>query len=164
MTTPTETMQAVLLQELEALHTRIAATVLGLDEDGLAWQPAPTLWSVHDLIRHAAAEERRWIGEGVANIPAADEGRFAMLALSSGQPVDRSLLELGTVGQVSQLILTNLSPTQWGEERRIGGQIVTVAGCVLRALIELSRILGHVEATAQMWDTRSIVVDSGGNA
>ncbi len=153
MTTPTETMQAVLVQALESLHTRIAATVLGLDEEALSWQPAPTLWSVHDLIRHAATEERRWIGEGVANIPAADEGRFAVLALSSGQPVDHFLLELGSVGQVSQLILSNLSPSEWGDERRAGGQIITVAGCVLQALIELSRILGQIEATSQLWDT-----------
>ncbi len=155
MTTPTETMQAVLEQALESLHTRIAATVLGLDEDALSWQPAPTLWSVHDLIRHAATEERRWIGEGVANIPAADEGRFAMLALSSGQPVDHSLFELGSVGQVSSLILINLGSAEWGAERRVGGQILTVAGCVLQAVIELSRILGQIEATSQLWDTRA---------
>ena len=51
--------------------------------------------------------------------------------------------------------LANLAPAQWGEERMVGGQIVTVAGCTLQALIELGRILGQIEATSQLWDTRA---------
>ncbi len=145
-------MRSSLARALEDLHTRIAATILGLDQAALEWQPAPVMASLRELVRHAAASERRWIGDGVAHIPAADEGRFSMLALSSGQATDHALFELGSVGQVSQLILSNLSPAEWGAQRQIDGQVMTVADCVLRTLVELARVLGHLESVAQLWD------------
>lgn len=146
-------MQATLAQALEDLHTRIAATILGLDEAALAWQPSQALPSVRDLIRHAATEERRWIGEGVANIPATDESSYAVIQFSSGQAADNALFELGSVGQVSQMILGRLGPTDWEEVRSVEGHSITVAGCVLQTLIELSRILGHIESISHLWDT-----------
>jgi hypothetical protein len=149
------TMQSSLAQALEDLHTRIAATVLALDETALEWQPSPVFASFRELIRHAAAEERRWIGDGVANMPAGDDAHFSMLALSGRLPANHALFELGSVGQVSQMILNNLAPADWGAQRQVDGQMVTVADCVLRALVELARVLGHVELMAQLWDARA---------
>ncbi len=154
---PTDnTMHSTLVQCLQDLHTRIAATILELDEDALNWQPAPATQSVHDLLRHAANEERRWVGEGIGNIPVADESRFAMIQLASGQPVDKSLDEVGGVGQVRQMILGNLSPTDWEDTRSVSGRTVTVATCVLQTLVELARILGHIESTCQLWNTMNV--------
>lgn len=148
-------IQTSMVRALEDLHTRIAATVLGLDEAALNWQPNPTMSSLRDMIIHAAGHERRWIGEGVASIPAADEGRFGMLALSSGQPPDHALFELGSVGQVSQMILTNLAANEWDAPRQVDGRATTVAGCILYTLVELGRVLGHMENTAQLWEARA---------
>jgi hypothetical protein len=154
-------IQTSMAQALEDLHTRIAAVVLGLDEAALNWQPTPAMSSLHGMIAHAAAQERRWIGEGVANIPAADEGRLAVLALSAGQPADRALFELGSIGQVSQMILANLATHEWDALRQVDGRVTTVAGCVLQTLVELGRVLGHMENTAQLWETRAPQANSG---
>jgi hypothetical protein len=144
-------MQSSLVQALEDLHTRIAATALGLDAAALNWQPTPAMLSLRGMIIQAASLEYQWIGEGVGGVPAAEAGRSGMPAQSAGQLPHHALFDLGSVGQISQTILVRLPPSEWASPRQVGGRITTVADCVLQTLIELSRVLGHMENVAQLW-------------
>jgi hypothetical protein len=153
MTDAINIMQSSLVQALEDLHTRIAVTALGLDVAALNWQPIPAMSSLHGMIIHAASLEYQWIGEGVAGVPAAEVGRLGLLAQSAGQLPDHALFELGSVGQISQAILARLQPNEWASPRQVGGRMTTVADCVLQTLVELGRVLGHMENFAQLWET-----------
>jgi hypothetical protein len=145
-------MRASLAHALEDLHTRIAETVLNLDEAALRWRPAPGVSSVYDLVVRAAAEERRWIAEGVMAAPSAGgaDPAFDDKELLTGHP----LHHLGRVGQISQTILATLPPSAWASRRQVDGQTVTVAGCVLHALEDLARTLGQIEVIV-LWGEKS---------
>jgi hypothetical protein len=153
MTNAINIMQSSLVQALEDLHARIAVTALGLDAAALTWQPTPAMSSLREMIIQAAGLEYQWIGEGVAGVPAAEAGRLGMLAHSAGQLPDHALFELGSVGQISQTILARLPPNEWASSRQVGGRMTTVADCVLQTLVELGRVLGHMENVAQLWET-----------
>jgi hypothetical protein len=141
-------MQAALANELEDMHERLAEAVLRLDPEALNWQPAPGLPAVSAVLARAAAEEHRWIAEVLAGTPAGGESESGYQA---GRPPLHPLFDLGSAGQFSQLILRNLTPEEWATERRLDGQPVTVAHCVLHVLEELARSLGQIETTAGLW-------------
>jgi hypothetical protein len=142
-------MYVSLARALEDLHTQIAQSVLQLDDQALRWRPHPVIPSVHDLVAQAAALERSWIAVGVAGMPT----RVEDADLPGGLPAlpDHSLYQLGYAGQISQTILSSLSPAEWGAERTVAGRDITVAGCVLSTLEELARTLGQVQLIAQLW-------------
>ena len=142
-------MYLSLAQALEELHGRIAQVTLELDEDALHWQPTPELDSVHSLITQVALEEYRWIGEAVAGL------QTDVVPLPADEPLDHPLFRLGSVGQVSQVILANLAASDWVAPRQVDGRTLTVAGCILHILEELARALGRIEVTAGLWRARS---------
>ena len=152
-------MQVSLAQALEDLHTRIAAAVLALDDDALYWQPIPGRDSINDLVRRVAAEEYHWIGEPVAGChiaprcgASAEAGGLGMMPGRSGE---HPLFRLGSAGQVSQVVLGSLAPTEWIVERQVDGQSVTTAGCTLHVLEALALCLGQIELIARLWEARS---------
>jgi hypothetical protein len=144
-------MQAALARALEEMHESLATAVLQLDEEALDWRPAPGVPAVSEVLARVAADEQHWIAEALAGMPAVGERAGEDEAAGpSGHP----LFRLGSVGQFSQVILGSLAPEEWATERRLDGQPVTVAHCVLHVLEELARSLGQVETVAGMWAAR----------
>jgi hypothetical protein len=149
-------MRDSLAKVLEDLHTRIAETVLALnDEDVLHWQPAPGLESIHDLILHAADEEHKWMAVSIANLPTM--GGEVLAQVSARRPDDHPLFRLGSTGQFSQVILAGLTPADWTAQRQIGDQTLTVAVCVLHAIEELAQTLGQIQVVARLWHARQVI-------
>jgi uncharacterized damage-inducible protein DinB len=140
-------MQASLAQALEDMHQRLAEAVLDLDQEALDWRPGPGLPAVSDLLAQVAAEEHHWIAETLAGTPAGWED---LVEQESAHP----LFRLGSTGQFSQVILTNLAPAEWALERWLDGRPVTVALCILHVLEELARTLGQIEMVAGLWTAR----------
>ncbi len=145
-------MQAALAQALEDVHERLAEAVLGLDQKALYWQPAPGLPAASELLARVAAEEHHWIAEALAGSPAPPEEADTFDLV--GQEAQHPLFRLGSTGQMSQVILGNLAPAEWGLERSLDGRPVTVAHCILHVLEELARTLGQVETVAGLWAAR----------
>jgi hypothetical protein len=144
-------MQAALTQELEDMHQRLAEAVLQLDREALDWQPAPGIPATREVLARAAAVEHHWIAEALAGTPAGDESDRGEQA---GPKSPHPLFRLGSTGQFSQVILGNLAPGDWGSERNVDGQPVTVAHCVLHVLEELALSLGRIETMAGLWAAR----------
>ena len=148
--TGTNLMQSSLAQALENLHARIAETVLGLGASALDWHPAPSIPTVRELVIRAATEERRWVAECVLR----DLVEPACRSENDVLPTNHPLYELGCVGQISQTVLTTLTPLQWGDLRQVDDVETSVAGCLLRTLELLAHALGQLELIAALWSAR----------
>lgn len=149
MSTGVKLMQTSLAAALEDLHSRIAQEILALDESAWHWRPAPDVPSIYDLVVRVAAEERRWIVEAFADLPAIENG-INPSPETTGL-ADHPLFVLGTTGQLSQTILAMLPPADWGALRQVEGRTVVVAGCILHILEELARTLGQIEVIVGLW-------------
>jgi hypothetical protein len=147
-------MQTSLAAALEDLHARIAQAILALDKAAWHWQPAPGLPSVYDLVVRVAAEERHWIVEAFADLPALENGVNASPEMAGLE--DHPLFVLGSTGQLSQTILAMLPPADWSALRQVGGRTVVVAGCILHVLEELARTLGQIEVVAGLWEVETV--------
>jgi hypothetical protein len=142
-------MQSSLVVALEDLHGRIAQATMLVAEDELDWQPAPGVPSIRMLVLAAVEEERRWMNTVAENaLPAPQVPSAPPPELHPG---DHPLFQLGSVGQYSQVVLTNLLPLEWTGPCEVEGRQVSVAECVLAILQGLARVLGEIEVVASLW-------------
>jgi hypothetical protein len=134
---------AALATTLEDLHTRIATAMAGIDTHDFDRQLSPSAGSIREVVMAVAAEEYHWIGEIVAELPAAPPA-------ATGAEAPHPLFELGSSGQFSQAILASLPASGWDKVYSVGDRQWTALACVLHVIGELGRALGNIEMMAEL--------------
>jgi hypothetical protein len=140
------------LDRLQANVDDLLATIAGLPQAALDWQPGLEENSLAVLLAHSAGATRYWIGDVVGQDPS-QRDRPAEFD-TTGVPAADLEQRWQAVLAHSHDVLAALTPEMLAEERLSprDGKEYRVGWCLLHALEHVALHLGHAQMTRQAWD------------
>lgn len=138
---------------LQSLHHDISATIAGLSQEALDWQPSPSMNSMAVLVVHTAGAERYWIGDVAGQDPSGRvrSEEFKTRGLDGDELQERLEVALAhSYGVLQQLTVEELDvPRQsWRD-----GETYSTAWALAHALEHTAVHLGHIQIGRELWET-----------
>ncbi len=142
------------IETLRDLREETLKHVGALEAEALNWKPPVSdTNSIYALATHMAGSERYWIQKNVGGVEVKRD-RPAEFA-ASGADVNALRQQIHEVAQQSEAVLRSLSAADLRSMRKTTLGEHSVQWCILHVVEHLSRHLGHVELTRQLWEAQA---------
>jgi uncharacterized damage-inducible protein DinB len=136
---------------LRDLRDEMLKHIAALDPVALNWKPpAGDTNSIYVLATHVAGSERYWMQQvvGGTNIMRDRPSEF----VASGADAAALVHEIEEVGRQTESLLRSLDVADLRGRRGTQPHEHSVQWCILHVIEHLSRHVGHVELTRQLWE------------
>jgi hypothetical protein len=109
-----------LIARYKAGYREVTEALRGIAPDELAWRPAPTEWSAHEVVHHLADSEtiagirlRRLLIEENPQIQGYDQDVYARLLRYAGRPMEPALQAFEAARATTAQLLDAMTDADW---------------------------------------------------
>ena len=139
------------ISSLRDLRDEMLKHIAALEPDALNWKPpAADTNSIYVLATHVAGSERFWIQQVVGGTDIMRDRPSEFVASGTDSVSLRRTIE--EVGRQSESLLRSLAEADLRGMRGSPPDEHSVQWCILHVIEHLSRHVGHVELTRQLWE------------
>jgi uncharacterized damage-inducible protein DinB len=148
-----DALTAAAVDELRWQARKLHEVIEGLPDEALDWRPGPDTNSLAALVTHAWGAAQAWTARAAGQ--EIDRDREAEFRVeSAGADLDR-LIDQGL--ERLEAFLASADPDHYADERpaAYGGDRLTLARCLIRAIDHTQEHVGQALLTRQLWEQQS---------